>query len=129
MSIFISATSPTSDYKESILEKAITGVAMKLAQHRSKSKLPAGPSLDVNFLLTGKYEEPSFSGMRMGNYSIDQETLYFERSVPGEMIHSNNAEKFVEAVLQDVITNAADFFSEMNVNFDLVSWKRTLKEL
>ena len=129
MSLFISTTSPSPEYKDSNLEKAITAMAIKLTQERKLGYLPAGPVLDVNFLVSDKDNKPAFTGMRMGNYSAGEKTLYFEREVPSEILHSNNADVFIRAVLQDVVTNAADYFEEFKVEFDLLSWKRVLKHL
>ena len=129
MSFIISATSPTSDYRDSLLEKAITSTAMKLAKERSISSIPKDQQLDVSFLVSGKLEKPAFSGMRMGNFDDAENTLYFERAVPEEMLHSEKAEEFVMAVLEDVIMNASDYFQEYKINFDIFSWKKGLSNL
>jgi len=129
MTIFISTTSPTASFKESKLEQAITQMAVKLAKERSTGSLPQGPSLDINFLVPGKYEKPDFTGMRMGNYDEEQTTLYFERFVPDRLLESDEAEEFVKLVLEDVVDNAASFFAEHKVNFDIKSWQRTLSTL
>lgn len=129
MSLFINTTSPTADFKDSSLEKAITGMAMKLAMVRSQGNLPEGPGLDINFLVSTKDDNPGFTGMRMGNYGIDQNILHFERAVPVELLNSNSADDFVKAVLQDVVVNASYFFKELKVDFDLYSWKQTLDTL
>ena len=129
MSLFISTTTPSDTFKESRLDKAITEVAVKLAKERSQGTLPQGPSLDVNFLIPSQTEKPAFSGMRMGNYDADHSTLYFERSVPMDLVESSKAEEFVKLVLEDVVTNAAYYFEELKVNFDLPSWKHTLTRI
>jgi len=127
MSLFVSIISPTSDIKDSKLEKAITTCAMKIAQHKKQGNLPEGPGLEVKFMLSGKHDKPSFEGMRMGNYSEKQNVLFFERAVSNELIDSDKANAFVEAVLQDVILNASYFFNELNTPFDIITWKRVLQ--
>jgi len=127
MSLLISTRSPTADFKDSLLEKAITNTAAKLAQVRKLGQVPEGPVLDVTYLISGKHEKPSFTGMNMGNYSVGQKTLYFERAVPVEMLNSSKAEEFVNAVLCDVVANADEFFAELKQDFDRLAWERTLK--
>jgi len=129
MNLYISTKSPTNEYQNSRLDKAITIAAIKLAYERNKGSLPSGPALDVSFFMAGAHEKLTFSGMRMGNYSADQETLYFERTVPDEILHSNKAEEFVKAVLQDVVSNAAEFFNTLKVDFDHGSWARVLQKM
>jgi len=129
MSLFIRSTSPTKSYNDSLLEKAITQAAIYFTQQNNYGFLPSGPSLDINFLISGKYDKPKFSGMRMGNYNDESKTLYFEKVVPEDMLHSSMANAFVSAVLSDVIHNAADYFSDLDIQFDFSSWHKTLAEV
>ena len=120
MGLFISTVSPTADYKESPLDKAITEVALALALEQSKGNIPGQPSLELKFLIPGKYEKPSFSGMQMAFDENDHQTLYFERAVPIELVDSSKAKqklrwepaiKFDDLVEQMVKSDLAYFSS------------------
>lgn len=129
MSLYISTASASQDYKGSRINHAITQLAAAIAQQKLRSDFPNSPSLDINFLLPGKLEKAPFSGMQMGGYTKHNHTLYFECAVPESMINSSHAEAYVEAVLDDVIVNAADYFSDTNVHFDQRLWTHSINQL
>jgi len=129
MGLYISTASASQDNKESRINQAITKLAETIALQRMGGGFPGSPSLDVNFLLPGKYDQANFSGMQMGGYTDQEHTLYFECAVPERMIHSNQAERYVQAVMEDVVSNAAEFFNDIAISFDQSAWMRAIDQL
>lgn len=127
MSLFISATMPSAELKECAINKAISQLAVAVAQARQQGSIPEGPSLDVTFMLPGAFEKPDFTGMRMGRYSDESDTLYFERSVPEYIINSDMASEYVAVVMQDVIEHAGEFFQAGGISFDTAGWGRLVQ--
>lgn len=124
MGLYISVTTASSGLTDSPINHAITTLASRVAGERKQGNIPGGPSLDITFMLPGEMEEPDFSGMRMGGYSTEGDTLYFETAVPKHIIHSPQAGQYVAMVMQDVIANAEAFFSETEVAFDSGQWQQ-----
>lgn len=129
MPLTISIATASAELKESAIARAITALAMQLAAARQAGLPPSQPSLDVTFLLPGRDDKPSFTGMRMGGYTDDQQTLYFERAVEERMLHSPQSADYLALVLQDVIDNADDFFRDSPYNFDSTHWRELLSRL
>ena len=129
MGLSISVSSASSEALDSKLSHAITALAVVLARKQQQGELPTGPSLDVTFMLPGKLEKPTFSGMRMGGYTEQDNTLYFERAVPDELLQSPQAGKFVTLVLEDAIDNATDYFADRNRLFNCSGWKSALEQV
>jgi hypothetical protein len=125
-SLYISMKTPTRDLEKSPIDRAITTLAACAATEGRSGGLPDGPTLDLTFMLSSKDDRPPFDGMRMGGYTADNQTLFFEASVPEAMGHSEQAPQYVAAVLQDMIDNAADFFQEQQVSFDASQWQQAL---
>lgn len=129
MSLYISTASASSELTDSPIYRAITSFAATVAIKMRHGMIPDGPSLDVTFLLPGQHEKPPFSGMRMGGYTLQGNTLFFERAVSDQMVHSPHAKEFVMAVMHDVIANAETFFQENDVAFDRSRWQELLDKL
>ena len=129
MSLSINMASASSDAMDSPISHAITSVAVKLNHTEKNYTWPSGPSLDITFMIPGKMEKPDFRGMRMGGYTTNDDTLYFEREVPSHLIHSSRAEEFVGLVLQDAVYNASNFFSEQSMDFNQIGWLKALEQL
>lgn len=123
MTLHISIATASSELGDTPINLAITKMAAGVAKARSQKLLPAGPTLDVSFLLPGKLDKPEFTGMRMGGYTHDNNVLFFEKAVPEGMIYSDQVDDYVAMVLQDVIVNANSFFSENHISFDIKSWE------
>lgn len=129
MSLYISMRSASSELTDSPINKAITLLAATIAMNTKHDVIPDGPSIDVTFMLPGKYEKPGFTGMRMGGYSKENNTLFFERAVPDHIVFSEEASHFVDLVMEDVIQNAYVFFRENDIRFDIENWKQLLAVL
>jgi hypothetical protein len=129
MSLYISIKTPSQNLSHSPINDAITFVAAHAAIEKRQGRLPSGPALDITFLFSGKNEQPDFSGMRMGGYSQENQTLFFESAVPDHISHSEQAPRYVSLVLQDVIENASEYFKENNIAFDADQWRRAILSL
>lgn len=129
MSLYISIRTASSELTESPINKAITSLATTIAMKMKHNIIPDGPSIDVTFMLPGKHDKPDFTGMRMGGYSQENNTLFFEKAVPEHIIYSDEADKFVELVMQDVVENANDFFRENNISYEVERWQHLLSVL
>ena len=80
-------------------------------------------------MLPGEHESPAFVGMRMGGYTRESETLFFETAVPEHILKSPEATRYVAVVMQDVVEHAHEFFSENNVKFDTQHWRKAIENL
>ncbi|GAB2190379.1 hypothetical protein MAH1_19870 [Sessilibacter sp. MAH1] len=125
--ISISMNIPDRNLEKTPIERAITALAASVATHRQDlTDLTQGPSLDITFCLAYNGDKPEFDGMRMGGFSPEGNTLYFEAAIPERFNQSHQAREYVAAVMEDVITNAYDYFSDQQVEFDAGLWKNTL---
>lgn len=129
MSLFISTATASSELQDTPIQEAIKSFAMNLAQKKRQGHFPDGPSLDVTFMLPGQKVKPDFMGMRMGGYTKNSGTLYFEREVPEYIIHSDQAGYFVSVVMQDVVEYASEFFQEHEISFDDHQWQHALQRI
>lgn len=129
MSLFISSATASSGSNESPVNEAIAQLAVSVALAKRQGRLPQGPSLDVTFMLPGRFEKPDFPGMRMGGYTEGSDTLFFERAVPPSIVHSEKAKEYVAIVMQDVISNAGAFFRENAIAFDSRQWRQVIQLL
>ena len=126
MTLHISMTMPSHTLKKSPIDQAVTALATQVAVERRNRRLPGGPSLDITFMLSSREAAPPFTGMRMGGYTREADTLFFETAVPVHIAQSDDAPLYVATVLEDVIDNASDFFRENAVAFDAQQWHRVL---
>jgi hypothetical protein len=126
MSLYISMNFPGKALSNSPIDTAVTALASKIALENRNGCLPETPVLDLTFMLPGKDEKPDFSGMRMGGYTRDNRTLYFETAVPEHIPHSNHAPDYVARVLDDVLVNAEIYFSETGIEFNAALWRSAL---
>lgn len=129
MSLYISVNTPTKDFYQSPIDNAITFFAASIAMEKRVGSFPEGPKLDITFSLSSKHDAPNFDGMRMGPYNDQNQTLYFETVVPPHMTQSRVAPQYVQAVLEDVIDNAQDYFSDLGVDFDFSQWQEVITKL
>jgi hypothetical protein len=129
MAIHISMHLPGTELTHSAIDEAITFMATHIAIEKRHGRLPEGPTLDITFMLPGKHEKPDFNGMRMGGYTPENQTLYFETAVPESMAQSEKAPYYVAMILEDVIDNAGAFFAETDVPFNLEHWRTALQKL
>jgi hypothetical protein len=129
VSLYVSVNTPQSDMANSPIDEAITFIAAHAAAENRLGHIPAGPSLDITFMLSSKKDAPHFAGMRMGGYNMEGDTLFFEVAVPESMTQSRGAPRYVAAVMQDMVENADSYFSEMGIEFDLTNWQRVMEDL
>jgi hypothetical protein len=111
------------------MDKAITFFAASIAMEKRIGGFPEGPKLDITFMVSSETESPPFSGMRMGDYDDQNQTLYFETAVPVHLTQSGIAGQYVQAVLEDAVDNAQDYFSELGVEFDFYQWQQVVGKL
>lgn len=129
MRLFVSINAPSQEMAKSPIDEAITFVAVHAAVESRHGHFPLGPALDITFMLSSKDDAPSFSGMRMGGYNMEGDTLYFEAAVPEKMTRSDEAPRYVALVMQDMVENAKLYFDEMHIDFDLDNWRRVIDTL
>lgn len=129
MSLYISVSTPGKELEKSPIDTAITVLAANVAIEKRNGRLPKGPALDITFMLPNKSEIQPFTGMRMGGYTSENQTLYFESAVPEHIINSKNASRYVVVALQDAVDNASDFFKSYNIPFDKAHWYRAIMPL
>jgi hypothetical protein len=129
MSLYISINSPTKDLEKSPIDEAITILAANAAIEKRNGHLPKGPTLDVTFMLSNNLDVPPFKGMRMGGYTHENQTLFFQSAVPEHIVRSKHAPRYVAVALQDVVDNASDFFKSNNIAFDEAQWHRAIVPL
>lgn len=129
MSLYISTATASSELQDTSIQQAIKSLAITVARERGQNGIPDGPSLDITFLLPGQKIKPDFSGMRMGGYTKEGGTLYFEREVPEHIIHSDQARQFIIIVMQDVVNHAGEFFQENEISFNNTQWRQALDRL
>lgn len=129
MGLYIGTASASQAHKESRINHAITQLAAAIALQHIKGAFPNTPLLDIKFLLPGKLEKVPFKGMQMGGYDHENRTLFFECAVPEKMINSPKAEEYIEAVIEDVVSNAADYFNDIAVQFDAIAWTDSIHDL
>ena len=80
-------------------------------------------------MLSTKDDAPDFTGMRMGNYNREGDTLFFEAVVPERMTQSEEAPRYVALVMQDMVENAKLYFDEKRIDFDQENWLRIIENL
>lgn len=129
MSLYISINKPSQQLEKSSIDTAITVLAANAAIEKRGGRLPKGPALDITFMLPHEHDTPPFKGMRMGGYTQENHTLYFESAVPEHIVYSKNASHYVVVALQDAVDNASEFFSENNIIFDKEQWHRAIDSL
>lgn len=117
MALFIGAYLPDRRLDESKFCKALTEVAIDLAQYRKHPLQSTKPNVDIYFLMPGLEEAPDFEGMRFHSYSNDTNTLKIESSVPRKMVQSGRAMEYVVAVMKDAVDGAFDFFEMQKIGF------------
>jgi hypothetical protein len=119
MTLHIGSMMPDRSLGESVLIKAITKVATDLARLRDQLVQKKTPVLDIIFLLPSRQEKADFAGLRLHSFDTAGQILRIESAVPGQMVTSIYAERFVIAIMQDAIDAAGEFFREQQVLFDV----------
>lgn len=128
MSISVSAFYPDANLKESAFSRALTAVAIYLAQPQNKQVQRLAPTVELNFMLTGKFDSPGFTGMRIRTFDSKQARLLIETAVPVSMNQSSNAQKYITAALLDAIENAAEFLRQIEIEFDQPSHMNAIED-
>lgn len=128
MTIYIGIYSASKEITDCLLWSEITRLVSRLAKRSSDLKVEHAAHLDITFCLPSEFEKPQFEGLRMGGYTSDNSTLYFECSVPKEMLDDRNAGRYVSAVIADALDNASDYFQEISLGFDVAPWHRILED-
>jgi hypothetical protein len=126
MSFYLNTVTASRELEGSTIDKAIMAMAARVAKIRSGLDNHHTAAIDLTLMLPGKAEKPDFKGMRMTGFASDEKVLYIESAVPESMLHSEHAERYVSAVLQDAFENARIFFSEQGVNFSEEPWRELL---
>ena len=129
MRLFVSINTPSQEMAKSPIDEAITFVAAHAAMESRHGHFPAGPALDITFMLSSKEDAPPFTGMRMGGYNKEGDTLFFEAAVPETMTQSEEAPHYVALVMQDMVDNARQYFDELHIDFDFDTWRRVIDNL
>ena len=114
---------PDRELDKSPIEQAITAIAITVATNSKLAQMTTGPAIDLTYLLSSGADKPAFTGMRMGGYTAQNQTLFFEAAVPEKFNRSTQADNYATAVLQDAISNAIDFFQQQDVSFDAIYWQ------
>ncbi|MCL7422354.1 MAG: hypothetical protein M8364_15795 [Methylobacter sp.] len=127
MSIYLNAVIGSRELEGSAIDKAIMTMALRLAKARKTLGNNGGVAVDLTLLLPGKTHKPDFKGMRMTRFSSTEGVLYIESAVPEKMLHSEQAELYVSALLQDAVDNAADYFSDRGLAFSHAQWQSLLQ--
>lgn len=123
MSLYLSIRMPNRDLEKSAMHRAVTQMAERVALQKRLQAAPSDRVMDVAFLMSDDRDAPPFSGMRMGGYQPKDNVLYFQAAVPQALSDSDLADDYVALVLQDVVDNAADYFSEAQLSFDAEAWR------
>ncbi len=118
MTLSIGACLPDIELDASSFCKALTGVAIDLAQFRQHPLQLNKPNISLYFLMPGREEKPEFEGMRFHSFDAASNTLKIESAVPKQMIQSTHAKHYVVAAMQDAIDGAYDFFEAQKVKFE-----------
>jgi hypothetical protein len=130
MALYISMKTPSKELDKSPIDEAITFMATQIAMEKRSGRIPKeGPAVDITFMLSTREDAPPFTGMRMGGYTDENKTLFFETAVPETMSRSLNAPEYVVAVVQDAVDHAIQFFAENEITFDSDSWLRAMNYL
>lgn len=117
MALFIGAYLPDRQLDDSAFCKALTKVALDLAQYRQHPLQLSRPNLDLYFMMPGKDETPEFEGMRLHSFDPSNNTLRIESSVPRKILQSVHAGSYVVAAMQDAVDGAYDFFEYQQIEF------------
>ena len=120
MSLYINTVTGSRDLEGCAIDKAVMQIAARLFEARKSMQFNEQGRLELTLVLPGKDIKPDFSGMRMTGFSRDEGTLYIESAVPEAMLHSEHAERYVSALVQDAVENAGAFFDEVGVGFEVV---------
>lgn len=118
MSLFIASMTPDRALEDSAISRAITKIAIALAGYRQLPVQKRSPTIDIVFMLPGNQERAAFAGLRIRGFDQAAQSLQLEAAVPGNMIASAHAERYVIAVMQDAIDAGAEFFRERQILFD-----------
>lgn len=118
MSISLSVFYPDLSLKESQFYEAATRIAMSLATFSREDVQTSKPEIDVHFLLSGKFDSPSFTGMRIRNFDSKLAILRVETAVPPHIVNSDKAAAYIAAAIADAIENASEFLKEIEMPFD-----------
>jgi len=126
MSVFLNTVTGHRELEECQINKAITALAIKLVKIRPMISNSFEPGIELTIILPGTTHKPAFQGMRLNGYSVNDNMLYIESAIPDTMLHSEHANEYMLALLQDAIDNGADFFTEKGLSFPRQQWLSAL---
>lgn len=118
MSLFCRAFLPDQTLKDSDFVGNLTRIAANLTRQKVSAK-SEGPDLDIRFMLPFEADKPDFVGMRIHSWEEENTTLRIEAAVPNRILEADLSEQYIVAAIQDAIDNAAEFFEEIKVPFDV----------
>ncbi len=118
MTLHIACMMPDRALEDSVIGRAITGIAIDLAGLREHPLQKRAPVLDLVFLLPSRQEKADFEGLRLHSFEASTQTLRIESAVPEKMVASSHAERYALAVMLDAIEAAGEFFNEKHILFD-----------
>lgn len=129
MSLHIGMTMPNRSLEKTSIEQSIIKLAEQLAIKKTQQEMPSGSKLDLTFMLSTANENPEFKGMIMGNYTKEDNILYFKTAVPYHLNNSEHTNEYVSLTLQDMVNNADEFFKENQLSFNVQQWQSLVNEI
>lgn len=128
MSISISAFLPDAQLKDAEFNQSLTLVAMRLAKMNKPSAIQYGIGIEIQFMLTGKYDDPGYSGMRITRFDTKDNIIRIETAIPEHMNNSHRATQYIYATLLDAVENVDDFMRENEIAFDVTAYNQFINE-
>lgn len=129
MAISISEVYSEAEIKESQFSAALTRVAIKLARNNHNLVQKSAPEVELTFMLCGSHSSPGFTGMRIRRFSAKEQVLHIEAAVSNAMVNSADASDYIIAALMDAVENAAEFFDQIHVDFNLLGHMSLIEAL
>ena len=126
MTIYLNVVTGSRELEGCEINKAITEMAIRLSAIRKALENNDKAKIDLTLILPAKSQRPDFEGMRMISFSRDDGTLFMESTIPEAMLHSQQAPRYLSALLQDAVENASEFFVENGLDFSEKEWIEVL---
>ena len=129
MAIYLNVMNLAKDLDGCPIDNAITSLARELAKLRNSFKNNDSSNIDITLMLPSTEARPASNGMQMTSYSAQSDTLYIQAAIPEKMLHSQHANQYVSALVQDAIDNSAIFFAEKGRHFPTLQWLSALQAI